>query len=105
MAKWGFRRGRYNPCLYWRADDDLMAMVHGDDFVSVGSREAAKRFREQLESRFEIKTQVMGPGNSVSSARALTEKRETILQDPDQLAALRACMKAVEEKDPEDVTE
>ncbi len=30
-------------------------MVHGDDFVSVGNVQAARKFGEQLESRFEIK--------------------------------------------------
>ena len=36
-------------------------MVHGDDFVSVGSVQAATEFRNQLQGRFEIKTQVLGP--------------------------------------------
>ena len=40
-----------------------MALVHGDDFVSVGSAAAASKFKKQLEARFEIKTQVMrAPG-------------------------------------------
>ena len=70
MKKWGFQRGRYNPCLYWRRDDYLLAMVHGDDFVSVGSRVATSKFRKQLEARFEIKTQVIGP--EISATRACT---------------------------------
>ena len=58
MKKRGFKRGRYNPCLYWRPEDDLLMMVHGDDFVSVGTPSAAKRFKEELASRFELKTEV-----------------------------------------------
>ena len=37
-----------------------MTLVHGDDFVSVGPREAARSFQKQLQARFEIKTQVIG---------------------------------------------
>ena len=60
MAKWGFKRGRYNPCLYWHPVSGLMTLVHGDDFVSVGRREVTEKFKTQLEARFEIKTQVIG---------------------------------------------
>ena len=42
MSKWGFRRGRYNPCLYYNAGTGLMTLVHGDDFVSVGPRKSAE---------------------------------------------------------------
>ena len=63
MIKWGFKRGRYNPCIYWNENSGLMTLVHGDDFVSVGSAAAASEFKGQLEARFEIKTQVIGaPG-------------------------------------------
>ena len=48
-------------------------MVHGDDFVSIGPRPATSWFRKQLEGRFEIKTQVIGSGPSVQSARARTD--------------------------------
>ena len=60
MTRWGFKRGKYNPCLYWHSESGLITLVHGDDFVSVGPKHAAERFKNQLESRFEIKTQVIG---------------------------------------------
>ena len=60
MVKRGFKRGKYSPCLYYNPAINPIRMVHGDDFVSVGSTEAARAFRDQLESRFEIKTQVLG---------------------------------------------
>ena len=37
-------------------------MVHGDDFVSVGDRQAMKLLREELEARFEVKSNVIGNG-------------------------------------------
>ena len=60
MAKWTFKRGKYNPCLYIRPSDDVLATVHGDAFVSVGSHEATRRFKSEFEGRFGIKTQVIG---------------------------------------------
>ena len=48
MTRWGFGRGRYKPCLYYSPTTGLICMVHGDDFVSVGSAQAAEQFKDQL---------------------------------------------------------
>ena len=40
-----FSRGRYNPCLYYHKETHLNCLVHGDDFVSVGSRKSVATFR------------------------------------------------------------
>ena len=45
MLAWGCSRGRYNPCLYFHKATGLKTLVHGDDFVSVGSRAATTQFR------------------------------------------------------------
>ena len=60
MVKWGFRRGRYNPCLYWHKELKIRTLVHGDDFVSVGDKESVIKFKQRLEERFEIKTRILG---------------------------------------------
>ena len=59
MIKWG-KRGQYNPCLYWSSKLGVKTLVHVDDFVSVGRRDAVKKFREMLSKRFEIKTCIIG---------------------------------------------
>ena len=46
MQKWGFRRGRYNPCLYYRQESGAMTLVHCDDFMSVGDETSLGRFKE-----------------------------------------------------------
>ena len=53
MSRWGVRRGNLNPCLYGQSETKLMVMVHGDGFMSVGTRAAAKSFREKRDGRFE----------------------------------------------------
>ena len=46
--------------------------LHEDDFASVGHRAALKWFLQKLESRFEIKTSVIGTGvGEVREARVL----------------------------------
>ena len=61
MWKWGFKRGKYNPCLYFNPTTYLMTLVHGDDFETVGTIDTAVKFKQKLESRFEINTQCVGP--------------------------------------------
>ena len=60
MIRWGFQRGRYNPCLYWHKLWDIQTLVHGDDFVSVGNREHIYKFKKHLGHRIEIKTTIIG---------------------------------------------
>ena len=50
--------GRYNPCTYFHREKGLRTFVHGDDFVTTGSRKDCKWFEDQLGRRFEIKTKV-----------------------------------------------
>ena len=73
MKAWGFRQGKYNPCLYYHDKWDLRTLVHGDDFVTVGTRQETARFRTRLEKRFKIKTQTVGTGGGeeVQEARIL----------------------------------
>ncbi len=66
MRKSGFRRGRYNPCLYEHSRWKLQMMVHGDDFVSVGGCEEVKEFEKKLDERFEIETNTIGRGEGES---------------------------------------
>ena len=47
-------------------------MIHGDDFVSTASPGELQWFKKELEKRFKIKTQVIGPGASYAKeGRAL----------------------------------
>ena len=61
MLRWGFREGKYNPCLYYNEKTGLEVLVHGDDVVSVGSRAVAYDLKK-LESRFEINKHILGRG-------------------------------------------
>ena len=60
MLLWGFRTCKFNPCLYMHPGRELLCLVHGDDFVCVGSSSNLVWLKGQLEERFEIKTKLMG---------------------------------------------
>ena len=62
LTKAGFKRGKYNPSTYYLEKVCIKAMVHGDDFISSGSRKSLRWFRQVLESRFEVSTVVVGDG-------------------------------------------
>ena len=59
MLRWGFRRGKYNPCLYWHAESGLMTLVHGDDFVSTGPKHAAETTHAVTASHTALRTTVL----------------------------------------------
>ena len=60
MSGLHFSQARFNPSLYYNPTRDLKVLVHGDDFVSVGTRENIQWFKEKLAARFEVKTKVVG---------------------------------------------
>ena len=41
MLASGFAQSRYSPSIFWHQGWDLKTLVHGDDFLSSGSRAAA----------------------------------------------------------------
>ena len=55
ILKWGFTRGKYNPCLYWHKGWKVRVLVHGDDFVAVGEEEDVEWFRKLAVGWFEMK--------------------------------------------------
>ena len=68
----GFQQSQYSPSIYYHPQRQLRTLVHGDDFMTTGSREAAKWFKKQLDSRFSVSSVVVGNGvDEVPEARLL----------------------------------
>lgn len=57
MLKAGFRRGKYNPCLYYHEGRFLRTFLHGDDFATVGRLDNVQWLKGVLEKRIEIKAE------------------------------------------------
>ena len=60
MLAHGFTAGKYSPCTYLHSVWGIKVLVHGDDFVSSGTRDALQWFKSKLDARFEIKSKVVG---------------------------------------------
>ena len=56
----GFVQGQSNPCLFKHRDLEVAIMVHGDDFIAVGSEKDLKATRVVLENKYKIKVEVLG---------------------------------------------
>ena len=69
MREWGFEVGKSNPCMYQHVSRNIRCLVHGDDFVSVGSPEELKWINSKLSARFEIKITVVGPNAQEGEAQ------------------------------------
>ena len=65
----GFVRGISNPCVYYNADRQLRALVHGDDYATSGSLQELEWMRGKLEGRFEMKTTMVGHSLAPSVVR------------------------------------
>ena len=70
----GFKQGASNPCLFHNKEINVSVMVHGDDFVAVGTEKNLQATRAALESKYKIKVEVVGTGkDQVSEVRILNK--------------------------------
>ena len=61
MINIGFTRGKASPCTFYHKDRSLRTYIHGDDFVTAGRDHDLKWLKTQIEKRYEIKTETLGP--------------------------------------------
>ena len=55
LAKMGFVRGLASPCCFYNAKTEVQCIVHGDDFVFVGTGEDLSKIEKQMQTGFLIK--------------------------------------------------
>ena len=60
LLEHGFIQGEANSCLFQNPVTKTAVMVHGDDFVAVGSGAGLKKTREALENKYCLKVQTLG---------------------------------------------
>ena len=69
MRQWGFKVGKFNPCMYHHPSKQIRCLVHGGDFVSVGVPGSLRWMKDKLSARFEIKTTAVGTKEQDGEAR------------------------------------
>lgn len=58
----GFQQSVTNPSVYYHVGKQVYAVTHVDDFLLVGSARELAWVKAQAETRYEIKSSVLGPG-------------------------------------------
>ena len=58
----GFQQDKATPCVFHRPTRNIRTMVQGDVYISTGMPQDLKWRRQQLEAKYQVKTQVLGPG-------------------------------------------
>ena len=61
LNEMGFTQGKASPCVFQHEERKIRTYIHGDDFVSSAQGEQLKWMKEQLEKKYEMTTEVMGP--------------------------------------------
>ena len=61
LVKMGFIQGIASPCTFFHPTRHIRTYVHGDDYVSIGLPANLNWMREELQKKYQVKTQVLGP--------------------------------------------
>ena len=60
LVKAGFIQGTASPCTFYNPEHNIRTYVHGDDYVSTGLPKDPEWMRQELEKKYQVKTQVLG---------------------------------------------
>ena len=62
MQEMGFEALVSTPCVYYHKEMDVRIVAHVDDMLCTGPKENLKKVHEDLEKKFKMKGQTLGPG-------------------------------------------
>ena len=71
----GFKQGLSSPCLFRHEGKEISTFVHGDYFFSVGPEATLIWMKNQLESRFILKSWIMGEGEHFAKQLKFLNRR------------------------------
>ena len=58
----GFVQGSASPCVFYHKERQVRTFVHGDDYVSSAIPKQLEWLKGELEKKYKIRTQWLGPG-------------------------------------------
>ncbi len=85
----GFEAGKASPCNFVHRERSISLTVHGDDFTSTGREKDLRWLDAQMRAKFDIETNIMGPGPRHEKQvrilnRIITWSEDGILYEADQ---------------------
>ena len=89
MVNGGFIKGQASPCHFWHERWGVRCLVHGEDFVAVGSMRGLAKMKEHLGAAYECKSDIIGTGPKDAKelrvlGRIITVTEGGVLYEPDQ---------------------
>ena len=67
MEELGFRAAASTPCVYYKQEGGVRVVVHVDDFLCTGPKDALEKLLADLKARYEMKAKMLGPGGDEES--------------------------------------
>ena len=64
LIKIGFTQGKASPCTFYSPTRQIRTYVHGDDYVSAGMPKDLEWMKEELEKKYQVKTQILSPNQN-----------------------------------------
>lgn len=74
LKKDGYVQGHASSCLFRHPVTGAQVMVHGDDFVAVGSEKILAETRKTLESKYKLKVETLGGGDDCTKEVRILNK-------------------------------
>ena len=71
LIKNGFTRGASSPCLFHHKEQDILTLVHGDDFMSAADPKDLNWLEGILRKDLAVKTELLGPASEVGRRHPL----------------------------------
>ncbi|MBN71658.1 MAG: hypothetical protein CME32_20555 [Gimesia sp.] len=56
----GYLQGQASSCLFRHPNTGVVIMVHGDDFVAVGTRSSLEETKQTLQNKYKLKIEMLG---------------------------------------------
>ena len=73
LATHGYKKGAACPCHFWNPHTGVKALVHGDDFLAIGTESALKDMIQVVTQKYEAKYELWG-GIQIVSPHFVTLK-------------------------------
>ena len=77
----GFSKGTACPCHFFHEQDQIRILVHGDDFMAVGTETKLRTLVKKILNKYEAKYELVGPGKHLESSTKIIGRHITFTSE------------------------
>ena len=74
LTQSGYVQGQSNACLFYNPKTDVSILVHGDDFVAIGTDSGLTDVKDTLQNKYKLKVEVLGDGKGCTQEVRILNK-------------------------------